>query len=93
VFPTNLLRSFIRNHIIFVVAVGGRNRKVAEAYAKNGGKRFVFVLFSFSLVYNSFMSEKRKKLISFTCFSVFSTDLLMSLKLRCYKARSCRYIH
>jgi hypothetical protein len=29
------------------VAVGGRNRKVAEAYAKNGGKRFVFVLFFF----------------------------------------------
>jgi hypothetical protein len=26
------------------MAVGGRNRKVAEAYAKNGGKRFVFVV-------------------------------------------------
>lgn len=27
------------------VEVGGRNRKVAEAYAKNGGKRFVFLSF------------------------------------------------
>lgn len=33
------------------MAVGGRNRKVAEAYAKNGGKRLVFCV-SFSLVYS-----------------------------------------
>jgi len=26
----------------YFVAVGGRNRKVADAYARNGGKRCVF---------------------------------------------------
>jgi len=29
------------------MAVGGRNRKVAEAYARNGGKRLVCVFVSF----------------------------------------------
>ena len=28
---------------ILFVAVGGRNRKVAAAYARNGGKRFAFL--------------------------------------------------
>jgi len=40
--------------IILSVAVGGRNRKVAEAYARNGGKR----LFCISLL--SIFSRVRK---------------------------------
>lgn len=30
--------------ILSSVAVGGRNRKVAEAFAKNGGKRYPLLL-------------------------------------------------
>jgi len=38
---------------ILFVAVGGRNRKVIDAYARNGGKRSVFSL----LVHNALMSK------------------------------------
>jgi len=42
------------------MAVGGRNRKVAEAYARNGGKRLFCISFSFVHISRE---RKRKCLI------------------------------
>lgn len=68
--------------IISSVAVGGRNRKVAEAFARNGGKRLAFAncCTNFSRMFNCFVLT----VLFFICrsFDELEAEMLQGQKLQ-----------